>query len=183
MKAYQWIVPALWVIPVLALGAEHGDAAAQYYAVAGRSTDFLPRIVNFLIFAGLAYYLVARPIKDYFVGRRTGIADRLNAIEAKLQEAKDARKRAEQAVEESKVKAKEIAADTEKEIVLLKQRFEETIERDLVLLEKQQEEKQEMEERKMVRETLDSVLDSGIAAEDIPLSADTVIDLVAKKVA
>jgi len=170
-------------VPMLLLGGEHGDAAAQYLAVAGRSTDFIPRIFNFLIFFGLAWYLVASPLKAFFVNRREGIAKQLNEIELKLQNAKLARKQAEQAVEESKSKAQEIVADTSKEIELLKERFAQNLERELELLDKQYEEKMELEERKMARETIDAVLNENITPDDIPMGADKVIDIVAKKVA
>jgi len=108
MKHKAWIWLAVLAVPALVFGAEHAEAAAaQYEAVAGRSTDFIPRIFNFLIFAGLTYYLVASPLKSFFVKRRDGIAEQLNEIERKLQEAKTARKQAEQAVETSKSKAAE----------------------------------------------------------------------------
>ena len=185
MKHQSWIILALVLVPVWLFGAEHGSEALaqQYFSVAGRYTDFVPRIFNFLIFAGLAYYLVASPIRAFFVGRREEIADQLNEIERKLQEAKEARKQAEQALEASKVKAKEIASDADKEIELLKTKFAEMTKRELELLEKQHEEKCELEERRMARETIDTVLNENITADDIPLTADNVIDIVAKKVA
>ena len=185
MKYKSWITLSLVLAPVWLFGAEHGTEALaqQYFAVAGRYTDFIPRIFNFLIFAGLAYYLVASPIKAFFVGRREGIAEQLNEIEQKLQEAKEARKQAEQALEASKVKAAEIAADSEKEIELLKRKFADMTERELALLDKQYEEKCELEERQMARETIDRVLHENITAEDIPMTADHVITIVAKKVA
>jgi F-type H+-transporting ATPase subunit b len=184
MKFTTWIAVAAWVVPAAVFGSEHGGAAAeQYIAVAGRATDFIPRIFNFTIFVGLTYYLVASPLKAFFVGRREGIADQLSEIERKLQEAKETQKRSEQALEESKAKAKEIAADSKKEAELLKAKFAEMTDKELALLEKQHEEKHELEERRMVRETIDAVLNENISADDIPMSADKVIDVVAKKVA
>jgi F-type H+-transporting ATPase subunit b len=184
MNHKTWIALALLIAPAWLFGSEHGGAfAEQYFGVAGRYTDFLPRIFNFLIFAGLTYYLVASPLKAFFVGRREGIADQLNEIERKLQEAKEARKRSEQALEESKVKAKEIASDSKKEVDLFKTKFSDMTERELALLETQFEEKCELEERRMARETIDTVLNENITADDIPMSADKVIDIVAKKVA
>jgi len=184
MKHKTWIVLALLIAPVWVFGSEHADAfAQQYYAVAGRMSDFIPRIFNFTIFAGLTYYLVASPLKAFFVGRKEGIADQLNEIERKLQEAKEARKRSEQALEESKHKAKEIASDSKKEVELLKTKFAEMTEKELTLLDKQHEEKCELEERRMARETIDAVLNENITADDIPMRADKVIEIVAKKVA
>ncbi len=182
MQKTMWTTIAL-LLPALVFGAEHGDAAAQYLAVAGRSTDFVPRIFNFLIFFGLAWYLVASPLKAFFVNRRQGIADQLNEIEAKLQAAKAARKEAEEALEEAKAKAEEIAKDAAKELELLKEKVAAQTERELALLDKQLEEKQELEERKMARDTIDEVLNDNITSDDIPMGAEQVIELVAKKVA
>ncbi len=184
MKLTPWIVLAALAVPVVLLGAEHAEAAAaQYEAVAGRATDFIPRIFNFVIFAGLVYYLVASPIKNFFVKRRKEIADQLNEIERKLQEAKEARQQAERALEESKSKAETILSDSRKEIELLQEKHTEALERELKLLEKQHEEKCALEERKMTRATLDALLNEHLTADDIPLQADQIITLVAKKVA
>jgi F-type H+-transporting ATPase subunit b len=182
MQKTFWIAVGL-LVPIWVFGGEHSEAAAQYLAVAGRSTDFVPRIFNFLIFFGLAWYLVASPLKSFFANRRQGIADQLNEIEAKLQAAKQARTEAEEAVESAKAKAKEIASDAAREITLLKEKATAQTARELTLIDKQFEEKQELEERRMVRETIDEVLNGNITADEIPMSAEQVIDLVAKKVA
>ncbi len=172
------------IVPALVFGSEDLTAMAeQYHAVSGRYTDYLPRIFNFVIFSALAYYLVASPIKSFFANRKEGIAKQLNEIEKKLQEAKEARKNAELALEQSKQKAAEIASDTEKGIELLKEKYAEMTEKELALLEKQFAEKEELEERKMVRETISALLNENITADDIPMTADKVIDIVAKKVA
>jgi len=174
---------ALLILPavLMASGAEH--ETGRYFAQTGRHTDFIPRIFNFLVFAGLIYYLVASPIKDFFRGRKEGIAAQLNEIESRLQEAKDLQKAAEQAVVESELKAKEIIDDSKKEAALLAQRMEVSREKDLALLEKLHEEKMEHEERRMVKETIASVLDENITGDDIPLSEKQVVEIIVKKVA
>ena len=174
---------ALLILPavLMASGAEH--ETGRYFAQTGRHTDFIPRIFNFLVFAGLIYYLVASPIKDFFRGRKEGIAAQLNEIESRLQEAKDLQKAAEQAVVESELKAKEIIDDSKKEAALLAQRMEVSREKDLALLEKLHEEKMEHEERRMVKETIASVLDENITGDDIPLSEKQVVKIIVKKVA
>ena len=173
----------LLVLPVLlmASGAEH--ETGRYFAQTGRHTDFVPRIFNFLVFAGLIYYLVASPIKDFFRGRKEGIAAQLNEIESKLQEAKDLQKSAEHAVVESELEAKGIVDSAKKEAALLAQRMEESREKDLALLDKLHAEKMEYEERRMVKETITSVLDENITGDDIPLSEKQVVEIIAKKVA
>jgi len=166
---------------LMASGGEH--ETSRYFAQTGRHSDFIPRIFNFLVFAGLIYYLVASPIKDFFRGRREGIAEQLNEIESKLQEAKEAQKNAEQALVESEAKAKEIIADSKKEAALLAERLAESRAKDLELLEKLYEERIEHDERRMVKETINAVLNENITSDDIPLSEKQVVEIIAKKVA
>ena len=181
VKKLLYIVLLISPAVLLASGAEH--EASRYFVQTGRHTDFIPRIFNFLVFAGLIYYLVASPIKDFFRGRKEGIAAQLNEIESKLQEAKEAQKSAEQAVIESEAKAKEIVSDSKKEAQLLAKRMDESRKKDLELLEKLYEERLEHEERRMVKETINAVLNENITSDDIPLSEKQVVEIIARKVA
>jgi len=181
VKKLLYIVLLMLPAVLMASGGEH--ETSRYFAQTGRHTDFIPRIFNFLVFTGLIYYLVASPIKDFFKGRKEGIAGQLNEIESKLQEAKDAQKNAEQALVESEAKAKEIIADSKKEAALLAERLAENRVKDLDLLEKLYEERIEHDERRMIKETIDTVLHENITSDDIPLSEKQVVDIIAKKVA
>ena len=58
----------------LASEAEHGG------------TDIVQRTVNFLLFAGLVWYLVGEPVKNYFASRSQGISDELKKVQEKLNE-------------------------------------------------------------------------------------------------
>ena len=49
-------------------------------------TDIVQRTVNFLLFAGLIWYLVAEPVKNYFASRSQGISDELKKVQDKLSE-------------------------------------------------------------------------------------------------
>jgi len=174
---------ALLVLPAVLMANSGDGETSKYFLQTGRETDFIPRIFNFSVFAGLLYYLVASPIKDFFKGRKESIAKQLNDIESKLQEAKDAQKNAEQALVDSKAKAKEILSDSKREMELLSKSIQESNERDLLVLDRQFEEKIEHDERRMIKDTINSVLNEGITANDIPLTEDQVVDIVAKKVA
>ena len=167
---------ALLVLPAVLMANGAEGETSKYFLQTGRETDFIPRIFNFSVFAGLLYYLVASPIKDFFRGRREDIAKQLNEIESKLQEAKDAQKSAEQALVDSKAKAKEIVSDSKREMELLSKSIQESNQRDLQLLDRQFEEKIEHDERRMVKDTINSVLNEGITADDIPLTEDQVIE-------
>ena len=174
---------SLLIVPAVLL-ASGGDAeSSRYFAQTGRETDFLPRAVNFIIFAGLLYYLLANPIKNFFKGRTEGIAGQLNEIEAKLQAAKDEKKEAQNRLEESEQRAKEIIADAKAEAVILAEKIATANENELAVLDKQFEEKIALEERKSAREAIDEILSDNITNDDIQLDEAKVVEIISKKVA
>ena len=166
------LVPSL----VLASGGEHHDVSMF-------NSDFFYRIFNFSIFAGLAYYYVAGPIKDFFVGRSEGIANQLKEIEEKLQASKDAKKDAEANLLKAESKAKEIIADAGNEAKILVSNIAEKSNTALTMLEKQAKEKQALESKKAIRTTIDNLLADGFETSDVAIDEAKVVSLISKKVA
>ena len=166
------LVPSL----VLASGAEHHDVTMF-------NSDFFYRVFNFTIFAGLLYYLIAGPIKAFFVGRSEGIANQLQEIEEKLQASKDAQKAAEANLVKAESKAKEIVADAGNEAKILTANIADKNSTALSMLEKQAEEKQALESKKATRETIDNLLNNGLENDDIAVDESKVVSLISKKVA
>ncbi len=146
-------------------------------------SDFKYRVLNFTIFAGLVYYLVANPIKAFFSGRSENISNQLVEIEEKLNASKNERRLAEENVAKAENKAKEIISDAEKESKLLASAIIEKSENTLSLLEKQLEEKQEVEVKKATKETINAVLNDGFDNSDINIDETKVVSLISKKVA
>jgi F-type H+-transporting ATPase subunit b len=164
--------------------ASHGEGeSSRYLAQTGRESDYLPRVINFTIFAALLYYLVANPIKSFFQGRSQAIASQLNEIEQKLQAAKDEKKEAQNRLDSSKKRAETIIADAKAEAVVLAQKIASANEDDIALLEKQHEEKMALEERKSARSAIDEVLSENITDEDIMLDETKVVKIISGKVA
>jgi F-type H+-transporting ATPase subunit b len=181
MKKIVWF--SLLVLPAIVFAAAGESEGSRYLAQTGRETDFWPRVINFTIFAALLYYLIAEPIRNFFKGRKEGIANRLKEIEEMLQLAKEKKKEAQARLEESEKKAKEIIEDAKKEAALLAKKIAQSSENELQMLEKQYAEKMTAEERKTVRETVKEVLGENITPDDIALDAEKVVDIIAKKVA
>ena len=177
------VLLSLLMVPAILL-ASGGDAeSSRYFAQTGRETDFLPRAVNFIIFAALLYYLLANPIKNFFKGRSEGIAAQLNEIEKKLQAAKDEKKEAQSRLDESENRAEEIIADAKAEAVILAEKIAIANQNDLAHLDKQLEEKMSLEERKSAREAIDEILSDNITTDDIMLDEAKVVEMISKKVA
>ena len=174
---------ALFLIPAVVLASGGHSEESRYLAQTGRETDFIPRIFNFLIFAGMLYYLLANPIKNFFTGRQKGIADQLKEIEAKLQASKEEKKEAEAKIEENKKKAVEIIETAKKEAEILAAKIASSSESELKIMEKQFEEKMTLEERRVIREAIKDVLSNNIESDDIYLDERKVVDLLDKKVA
>ena len=174
---------ALLMVPAILLASGGHGEESRYLAQTGRETDFWPRVINFAIFASILYYLIANPIKNFFKGRREGIAGQLKEIESKLQAAKDEKKEAQARLDESLNKAAEIIEDAKKEAEILAAKIAEASENELAVLEKQFEEKITLEERKAARDVIDEVLSENITADDITLDETKVVDIISKKVA
>lgn len=174
---------ALFLLPAVVLASNGSAGESQYYQITGRETDFVPRLVNFMIFAGLLYYLLANPIKNFFKGRQAGIESQLKEIEVKLQAAKDEKKEAEERVSEAEVRAIQIIEDAKKEAVVLAKGIARANATELKAMEKQFEEKLMLEEKKSAREVIDDVLGESITNDDIMISESKVVEIVKKKVA
>ena len=177
------VLLSLIMLPAIVLASGHGAEESRYFLQTGRENDFIPRVVNFTIFAGILYYLLANPMKAFFKGRSEGISVQLNEIEEKLTIAKTEKQEAEERLKESEKKANEIIEDAKKEAIVIAQKIAINNQNDLILLEKQLEEKITLEERKAAREAIDEVLSENITSEDIMLSETKIVDIISKKVA
>ncbi len=177
------ILLSLLVVPAILLASGGDSESSRYFEQTGRETDFLPRVVNFIIFVSLLYYLIANPIKSFFKGRREGIATKLKEIEAKLQAAKDEKRDAQARLDESSKKAEQIIVDSKNEALFLAQKISEANENELALMEKNLAEKMSLEERKSARKTINEVLSENITNDDIMIDESKVVDIISKKVA
>jgi len=167
-----------FVLPIVAMasGSTHHDVTMS-------NSDFFYRVLNFSIFVGLLYYLAANPIKAFFKGRQDDIANQLKEIEEKLQASKKEAQEAEAKLHENESKAKEIINDSMLEAKILAEKIAKKNEDLLHAMEKQLEEKMELESKKVVKETVSKLLSEGIDTDDIAIDESKVISLIARKVA
>lgn len=91
---------ALTVLPALAQAAEEGHGEEITFV-----GDWLPRLVNFAIIAGVLIYFMRKPVRDFFKNRSAEIA---RAIE----ESRQARERAAAALADMERKMKDLEAET-----------------------------------------------------------------------
>jgi len=178
MKSNKIALVLAFMLPMVAMAS-----GTEHHEVSMSNSDFYYRVLNFAIFAGLIYYLVANPIKEFFKGRSADIQNQLNEIKAKLEESKNEAKLAQENLAKAEEKAKEIVEDAKVEAKILVENIAKKNDETIVSLEKHLEEKMEVEKKKMVKTTINELLENGIDSSDIAIDSSKVVSLISKKVA
>lgn len=167
------------IVTVLMLSAYlfGSDAAAE------GSTDIVQRTVNFLIFAGILFYILAEPVKNYFSGRTAGIAEELEKVQERLRDSKRLKELAEQKVEEANRFAIELAESSKKENKILSDKIMTQCEQELEIIGKQNGALMELDKRKMVREVVAEVMNDVMNSSNDALGKEAMAEILKKKVA
>ncbi|WP_310440797.1 F0F1 ATP synthase subunit B [Sulfuricurvum sp.] len=167
------------IVTVLMLSAYlfGSDAGAE------GSTDIVQRTVNFLIFAGILFYILAEPVKSYFSGRTTGIADELEKVQERLRESKRLKDAAEHKIEEAERFAIELAESSKKENKILSDKILAQCEQDLEIIAKQNSALMELDKRKMVRDVVSEIMNDVMNSSNDALGKEAMTEILKKKVA
>ena len=171
------IVIALGLVSVTLFAGEHATAVEH---VSISDTDFIPRVINFVIFAGILWYLLADKVKTFYANRSKSIADSFAEVETKLKESEAQKEALKKEVEEAHKKADDIIKTAQKEAELIKAKIIENAENEAKMLEKQFAEQKAYEESKMKKEVVEAYLNNLV--KDIHLSSEEVANIVTKKV-
>ncbi len=150
---------------------------------ANSGTDIMARTINFIIFAGILYYLIADKVKAYFKGRTRGIANQLTEIQEKLNSAKQAKEDALADAKNADAKAKELVEIAKNEASFISDKIAQDTKTEIAHLEKALQERMEIEEKKMGKEVVSEVIDELFADGKIKLSNDDFLNIIKKKVA
>ncbi len=106
---------------ILFVSAIYASEAVEGAEGAHESTtfmgDWLPRIVNFAIIAGVVVYFMRKPVRDFFANRSASIAKA-------MEESKEARERATAALAEMERKIKDLEAETSRMVAEAESRGE-----------------------------------------------------------
>jgi len=157
--------------------------ASEHAEMVEVETDIVQRSVNFLIFAGIVYYLIAEPVKGFFTGRTQEIADELEKVQDRLKESKAAKETANAKIDEAKTLAEEIMSSCKKENVIINEKMAAQLEFDLTNLEKQQNDIMGLEKRQMVRDLVEEVLSDALTQDTSVLDKSVFAEIISKKVA
>lgn len=168
------IVITVFVLSAYLFGADAGHEG---------STDIVQRTINFLIFVGILYYILAEPIKSYFGGRSLGIAGELEKVQERLRESKHLKEAAELKVDEAIQFVNELNEATKRECKILNDKIIAQGEQEAELIEKQSIALMDLEKRQMVRSVVTEIMADVMSASDESMNSDAMVEILKKKVA
>jgi F-type H+-transporting ATPase subunit b len=146
-------------------------------------TDIVQRTVNFALFAGLIWYLIAEPAKNYFAGRSQAIADELQKVQDKLDESIALKKEALAKISEAEKFAEELAISSKKENKIINDNMMVQCDAELETLAKQNVALKEFEQRRMVRSVVEEILDEVLTQSGDDFNKEAMANVILKKVA
>lgn len=145
--------------------------------------DIVQRTVNFIIFAGILWYLLADKIKAYFADRTSSIQAELDKVQDTLKASQDKVDTAAKNLEEAKVLATEIVETAKADIDSVKLRVIEAVESEIANLDKGFDDKIKVETSKAKRQIVSEILDELLSSDNVSLTQDELVNIVVKKVA
>ncbi len=157
-------------------------APLMLFASGNGDYDIIQRVINFAIFAGILYYLIAQPVKNAYNGRITGIAGKLSSIDEKLRASNAQRDEAIRQVESAKVTAAELGDLVEKEIEILLSKITQDTKNEIEALRRSYEDQKAFEERKITRVVVSEILEELFASDALKIDKDEFVNLVLKRV-
>ena len=142
------IIVLMFMISTIALAssAEHAQ------------TDIIQRTVNFLLFVGLVWYLVAEPVKSYFAGRSQNIADEMQKVQDKLKASVNLKKEALAKIDEAEKFVEHLTVSGKKENKMLNDNIMAQCDLDLETLVNHQIHVMDFEQGKAISEVVESTL-------------------------
>jgi len=145
--------------------------------------DIVQRTVNFIIFAGILWYLLADKIKAFLADRTSSIQAELDKVQDTLKASQDKVDDAAKKLEEAKTLASEIVEGAKADIDSVKQRVAEAVDAEIANLDKGFDDKIKVETSKAKRQIVSEVLDELLSSENVSLTQDELVNIVIKKVA
>lgn len=147
------------------------------------ATDIVQRTVNFLLFAGLVWYLIAEPVKNYFASRSQGIADELQKVQEKLKETIAKKKDALDKISDAEKFKAELEISSKKENKIINDNIMTQCDSDLENIVKQNISLMDFEQRKMVRNVVTEILEEVLTQSSDSFDKKAMATVILKKVA
>ncbi len=146
-------------------------------------TDIVQRTVNFLLFAGLIWYLVGEPVKNYFASRSQAIANELKKVQERLNESTILKKEALAKISDAEKFAEDLAVSSKKENKIINEKIISQCELDLEIMSKQAISLRNFAQRNMIQDVVEDVLKETLAQSSSDFDKEAIVNVILKKVA
>lgn len=166
----------LFIAPMLALASASSDAAHD------PNYDIVERIINFVIFFSILYYLAAKPLKALYQSRIDAIANRLKSTQEKLKASNAKKEEALRRLQNAKTAAAELVEVAKKETDLIRDKVSKETKAEIENMQKSFEASCEFETRKMSKSVVGEVLDEVLDPKNLQIEQKELINIILKKV-
>lgn len=146
-------------------------------------TDIVPRVINFVIFAAIIYYLLAEKLKSFFAERTLSIQAELEKVQTILNDSKAKFEDAQNELEKAKLLAEQMVKDATNDIQKIEQKIEASMNEEMTNLQKHFDEKIVAETNKVKRDVVNEVVNHLLKDESLAISTDDISNIILKKVA
>ncbi|PAF49902.1 hypothetical protein BKH41_00955 [Helicobacter sp. 12S02232-10] len=146
-------------------------------------TDIVERVINFVIFVAILWYLTADKLRELFANRKEKISKKLDEVQDKLKTAKKAKEQALRRLEEAKEKASDMVITAKKEAYLVMQKIDGQFKIDIENIIKNNDILMDFEQKKMEREVVEEVLSELFKTKIASFETSDYINILNKKVA
>lgn len=146
-------------------------------------TDIFERLVNFILFILLLWYLIADKLKAILSARSRDIANQLSESQSRIKEARNKKEQAQLHLTEARQKAKEILETARKEALIFEREIEEKTKEQITYLVKNNEESMQFQARMLQKEIIKEVLEEMLSSENIQTTSNDYINILEKRIA
>ncbi|MDY5185096.1 ATP synthase subunit B [Helicobacter trogontum] len=157
-------------------------ASGEAHVMDISKTDIIERLINFVIFVALMWYLLSDKLKAILQERTKSIANRLSQTQEKVNEIRAKKEKAQQRLKEAKEQAAEIISTAKKEANASVLRIEEKTKAQIANLLKANEEAMEFQEKILQKQLVAEILQEAFVSPALTLETRDYVEILEKKV-
>ncbi|PAF50286.1 hypothetical protein BKH43_05135 [Helicobacter sp. 13S00401-1] len=146
-------------------------------------TDITPRLMNFILFIILLWFLVADKFKVVLKERSEGILKQLDDAQKQSEISKEKLKKAQIKLQEAKVHAEDIVATTRKEVQVMAEHINAKAREQIAHLAKANEEAEDFEYKAFEKAIITEILQEAFSSKEMDLDIADYLNILDRKVA
>lgn len=145
-------------------------------------SDFVERLINFVIFFAILWYFGADKIKAIFRGRTQEIALSFERAQEQTKAIEKEKEKALQQLSDAESKAGEIVALAKREAMIIAQQYREKVDRDIQSVSVSFDQILAQEERQMLRDSIQKILKQSTQQVKIQEDVDFYLKVLSRRI-